>query len=146
LTTWLDSSLSKSDDPWVIQSMTDRSGRILVAEDNDVMSDILRFNLERVGYGVTVANNGVDALGHLQRDHFDLLIADYQMPGLDGESLCRLAREKLSENDLPILLCTAKGLEFDVEQLQARCKVAKVLFKPFSVREVLATVEALICP
>jgi CheY-like chemotaxis protein len=62
-------------------------GRILIAEDNRILSDVMRFNLQKAGFEVTVAENGTIAVEHLQLQAFDLLITDYQMPGLDGEQL-----------------------------------------------------------
>jgi CheY-like chemotaxis protein len=126
--------------------MSEQGKQILVAEDNNVLSDVLRFNLERAGFRVTVARTGREALGFLESQSFDLVITDYQMPELDGESLCRHVREAMRLEDLPVLLCTAKGLELDLEQLRSKWRLAKVIYKPFSVREVLATVQALVAP
>ena len=65
---------------------------ILIAEDDRVMSDVIRFNLERAGHQTTVARSGTEAWQMLQTQPFDLLITDYQMPGMTGEDVCRAIR------------------------------------------------------
>ncbi|MCA9057950.1 MAG: response regulator, partial [Planctomycetaceae bacterium] len=68
--------------------------RILVAEDNRILLDVLRFNLVRAGYEVLTAMNGLEALTVL-REHqpIDLLITDCQMPGLSGVEVCTQVRQ-----------------------------------------------------
>ena len=118
--------------------------RILIAEDNGVLSDVLRFNLERAGFEVTVADNGRAAVEQLAARRFDLLIADLQMPQLDGEGVCREARYTLALHDLPIVICSAKGLEVNAQRLSAAYNVSKIVFKPFSLREVVALAQSLV--
>jgi DNA-binding response OmpR family regulator len=124
--------------------MSEQNNSILVAEDNTVLRDVLRFNLQRAGFDVTVAENGRVAADYLEARAFDLLITDYQMPELDGEGLCRVAREQLALSELPILMCSAKGLELDTEMLRERYQVSKVLYKPFSMKEIVALAQELI--
>jgi DNA-binding response OmpR family regulator len=124
--------------------MHDRRERILVAEDNRVLADVLRYNFERAGFDVAVASNGRLALEYLNDGQVELLITDYQMPEVDGVGLCRHVRETLRLMDLPIVMCSAKGLELDTEQLQAEWNLARVFFKPFSVREIVSLAESLI--
>ena len=64
--------------------------RILIAEDNVVMAQVLHFNLSRTGHQVAVAENGAIALKAAQRESFDLVISDYQMPVMDGYDAARL--------------------------------------------------------
>lgn len=120
---------------------------VLIAEDNIVLADVLRFNLFRAGFEVTVAHTGREAADHLRDERFDLLLTDYNMPELNGEELIRLVREELGICDLPIVMCSAKGLELDVERLRQEWRLDRVLYKPFSMREVLAVARSLTaCP
>lgn len=113
---------------------------VLVAEDDQVMSDVIRFNLERGGYQVRVARNGLNAWQLLQDHHFDVAILDYQMPGLTGEQVCRKVRDELENHTLRVIFLTARGLELNAMQLKTDLQIEKVLFKPFSPRELLETV------
>ena len=119
------------------QNIDKKQKRILIAEDNSVLSDVMRFNLERAGFDVTIAYNGEQAMHLLVDNTYDLLITDYQMPGLNGAGLCQGIREQLGLRDLPILMCSAKGLELDTNELQNKFQVTQVLFKPFSMREIV---------
>jgi DNA-binding response OmpR family regulator len=65
------------------------------------------------------------------------------MPGLDGRELCRQIREEMRLADLPILMCSAKGLECDFESLRALWNVAEMIYKPFSMRRVVSLAENL---
>ena len=121
-------------------------GRVLVAEDNFVLSRVIQFNLEQAGYGVTLAANGHEAIELLSTEPFDLMITDYQMPITDGAEVCDYVRHTLNDAKLPIILCSAKGLELEASSLQDRWQLAAVLFKPFSVREMLAHIRRLLVP
>lgn len=116
---------------------------ILIVEDNSVLSDVMRFNLERSGFKVTVAANGQQGLQQLQNQRFDLMITDFQMPGINGAGLCQGVREELNIHDMPILMCSAKGLELDAEELRRKWQVSQLLFKPFSMREIVSYAKTL---
>ncbi|MGN6136504.1 MAG: response regulator [Aureliella sp.] len=123
--------------------MDGNAPRILVAEDNRVLADVLRFNLQRAGFAVTVALDGNLAIQHLRRDNFDLLITDFQMPGANGEQLCQLVRGELQLDQLPILMCSAKGLELNIDTLKSTYGVSQVIYKPFSMRQIVAFAQTL---
>jgi CheY-like chemotaxis protein len=116
---------------------------ILIAEDNEVTSRVLRFNLERGGYEVFVAQDGQEALEFLGERSVDLLITDFQMPRMGGLELIASVRLTLPPDCLPIFLCSAKGLELDLELLQAKYHIDKVFFKPFSPKAIIAAAHAL---
>ena len=127
--------------------MTTAAARhILVAEDNAVLSNIICFNLKAHGFTVTAAHDGEEAAAYLRRQTFDLLITDYQMPGLTGADLCALVREELQNDTLPIIACSAKRLELDTTQFQAHWKVVQVFSKPFSLRELVRVVAQCLPP
>lgn len=120
--------------------------RILIAEDAQVIGQVLQRNLEQEGFEVVVARNGNDALEALSTELFDLVISDFQMPGLNGDELCRHIRASERHANVPIALCTAKAYEFDIDELRAEFGIARVFEKPFSVREVMAFAHTTIEP
>lgn len=122
-------------------SMTVVRPLLLVAEDNLVMADVLRFNLERAGFDVEVAATGLQAARLLAEREFDVILTDFQMPGINGEGICRLAREDERHRHVPILLISAKSFELDVRRLTEEYALSRVLAKPFSPREVVQTVR-----
>lgn len=122
--------------------MHSKSKKILVADDNRVMLNIVRFNLEQAGFAVTVARDGSEAWDLLQAEDVDLLITDYQMPGMNGEKLCRRLRAEASLKNLPVIILSAKGLELDLTRLKEELELHEVVFKPFSPSSLVATVQA----
>ena len=117
--------------------------RILVAEDNVVLGDVIRYNLERFGFAVTLARNGTEALRLAESQSFDILVTDYEMPGIDGEELCNRVRNELKLDSIRIVMCSAKGLELDREEIMARLSIEAILYKPFSIRELTNLLENL---
>lgn len=114
---------------------------LLVADDNRVIADVIRLNLERAGFGVRVARDGVEAWNLLQSQAFDLMITDYQMPGMTGEELCRKLRNDARLVGLPVILLSAKGLELDMPQLTQELALSAIMFKPFSPVKLIECVE-----
>jgi len=115
--------------------------RILIVEDELPMRMALTDLLQAQGYRVTTAMNGVDGLDRALAETPDLVLLDVMMPGLDGFSVCREVRR--AQPALPILMLTAKGLVDDrVTGLDAGAD--DYLVKPFSTRELLARVRALL--
>lgn len=119
------------------------SRKILVAEDNTVLGDVIRFNLQRAGFDVTLARDGYKASELLAEQTFDILVTDYEMPGLNGEELCEYARNSLQLSALKIVMCTAKGYELKRERLQAQFNIERFLHKPFSMRDLTKLLESL---
>ena len=117
--------------------------KILIAEDNLVMAHVLQFNLERAGFDVHVAADGVLALEAASEDSFDLIITDYQMPRMNGEELVRQLRTFPEYCDTPIVLCSAKGYEIDIDQLKRDPGIAEVVYKPFSPAQIVELIHSL---
>lgn len=115
--------------------------RVLIAEDNRALADVVRFNLTRSGFVVTVARDGKEAQEHLERAEFDCVVTDYQMPRMNGEEVCRWMRTQPALLDLPVILLSAKGLEVDQQRMRRELGVRAFLFKPFSPRELAETVS-----
>ncbi len=121
--------------------MTGGAKKILVAEDNLALAGVLKFNLERAGFQVTVAKNGREAWDFAQNELFDLVVTDHQMPELTGVELCQRMRQDERYAQTPVIMLTAKGLELDLARLRDELGVAAALPKPFSPIEVIAAIE-----
>lgn len=123
--------------------MTSRAAgpRVLVVEDEASirvgLCDVLRFR----GFSVESAEDGTSALAFIQRQALDLVLLDVMLPELDGFSVCRQLR--VSHPQLPVLMLTAKGSEDDVLR-GFEVGADDYVTKPFSVRELLARVQALL--
>ncbi len=120
--------------------------RILLCDDEVSILRAAEFKFQRAGYDVLVAFDGEQGWEAICAAVPDIVITDCQMPRLDGLGLITRIRSRPDLAELPILLLTAKGYELAVEELTQRYKVARVLAKPFSPRELLQLVESLIGP
>ena len=117
------------------------SARLLLVEDDRRIVAVLKRGLEAEGYGVDVAHDGAEALRRARQDHFDLIVLDRMMPGLDGLEVCRKLRE--TGNRSLILMLTAKDtLQDKIDGLKGGAD--DYLTKPFAFGEVLARIEALL--
>src|SRR6266851_5693007 len=117
--------------------------RIAVIEDDSDIAFTIRLNLEREGYTVTPFSRGNDALAAVQGGGFDFVILDLNLPDLDGLTICRELRREPSTKSIPILMLTARASEADrVTGLELGAD--DYLTKPFSVRELLARVAAIL--
>lgn len=114
--------------------------RLLVAEDEEMLSSVLVTILEKNKYTVDAVFNGYDALTQLESQVYDGAILDIMMPKLDGITVLRKIREK--ENPIPVLLLTAKS-EIDDKVYGLDSGANDYLSKPFDTRELLARVRAM---
>lgn len=115
--------------------------RVLVVEDNIALASVVRFNLERSGWQVAVANEGREAWRRLYDETFDLVIIDHQMPEMTGEELVRLIRGHAPSARTPVVMLTAKLYEIDVDYLKNELHVYDIIPKPFSPRALTQAVE-----
>jgi two-component system alkaline phosphatase synthesis response regulator PhoP len=120
------------------------SQRILLCDDEVHILRAAEFKLARAGYQVSSASDGQEALESIRKERPDLLITDCQMPRMDGPGLIEALRSDPSTRDLPIIMLTAKGLEIARDERLAEWKLADVVAKPFSPRELLARVERVV--
>ena len=116
---------------------------ILIAEDEEPLSMLLRYNLEAEGYRVEVASRGDEAELRLKEETPDLLLLDWMLPGLSGIELCRRLRGRKETESLPVIMLTARGEESDRVRGLA-IGADDYVVKPFSVPELLARVRALL--
>jgi two-component system, OmpR family, response regulator RegX3 len=118
--------------------MSDEAPRILIVEDEESLSDSVRYNLEREGYSVVVARDGRAALEAFRSQRSALVILDLMLPEVSGLDVCRAIR---AESDVPIIMVTAKDSEADkVTGLELGAD--DYVTKPFSVRELVSRVRA----
>ena len=118
-------------------------GTILIIDDEREIRELLRYNLERAGYHVLTAQGGEEGLARIFATHPDLVLLDLLLPGLNGLEVLREVRAEPSTRDLPIVLLTARGAEMD-KLLGFERGADDYITKPFSPREVLARVEAVL--
>ena len=112
--------------------------RVLIAEDEKPISDIIKFNLEKEGYEIITAYDGEDALKKALNEQLELIILDIMLPSMDGFEICKRVREKSS---VPIIMVTAKEEEVD-KILGLELGADDYITKPFSIRELVARVKA----
>jgi DNA-binding response OmpR family regulator len=120
---------------------THTPARILVAEDQADIRDLLAMNLRSAGYEVDAVDDGAQALARHAERAADLLILDLMMPRMDGLEACKALRQQGSAT--PILMLTAKSTELD-RVLGLELGADDYLTKPFSLAELLARVKALL--
>jgi two-component system phosphate regulon response regulator PhoB len=117
--------------------------RILIVEDEEPLTMLLRYNLEAAGYAVDAVARGDEAELKLREATPDLIVLDWMLPGLSGIELCRRLRAQAATAKLPIIMLTARGEESDrVRGLATGAD--DYIVKPFSVPELLARVSALL--
>ena len=109
-----------------------------------MLADITRFNLQRLGLTIKLAKSGTEAIEWLRSNRPTLLITDFQMPGASGEDVCRFAREECQYSEMPIVVVSAKGLELNQSDFQRRWNIEEIVFKPFSVTMLTATVKRIL--
>lgn len=118
--------------------------RVLVAEDNNVMANVIQFNLKQAGFEVVHAPAGDVAWERLQQEKFDLVVTDFQMPNLNGGDLCRRIRQDPSLRTTPVILLTAKSLELGEDYCRGTLGVDAVMMKPFSPRSLVQLARELV--
>ncbi len=123
--------------------MTGQSAHILIVEDEEPLSLLLRYNLEAEGYEVETVARGDEADTRLREKLPDLVVLDWMLPGLSGIELCRRLRARPETKSLPIIMLTARGEES--ERVRGLATGADdYIVKPFSVPELLARIRALL--
>ena len=120
--------------------MSNDTRRILLVEDEKAIRDAVAAYLQRENYQVVAVADGQEALEEFSRHHFDLVILDLMLPRVPGERVCRVIRDN---SDAPIIMLTAKG-EVEDRIIGLELGADDYLVKPFSPRELVARVRALL--
>jgi DNA-binding response OmpR family regulator len=115
--------------------------RVLVVDDDPTVSDVVRLYLERAGFEVALAADGITALSAYGRDQPDLVVLDLMLPGIDGLEVCR--RLRASSSTVPIIMLTALGEEAD-RVLGLQLGADDYVTKPFSPRELVLRVQSVL--
>lgn len=113
---------------------------ILVVDDEPNIVELITYNLEKEGYRVFKALDGSAAWELLEENIYDMVLLDIMMPDIDGLTLCRKIRKK---SNVPIMMISAKIEEFD-KVLALELGADDYMTKPFSVRELIARVKAVL--
>lgn len=117
--------------------------KILIVDDEEHIQELIRFNLENNGYKVLGANDGIEALKLAKTELPQLILLDVMLPGMDGYDVCKEIRRDNVISNTPIIMITAKGEELD-KILGLELGADDYLTKPFSVRELVARVKAVL--
>ena len=113
---------------------------VLIIEDDDDIIELLTIHLKDLGCKVMSATHGQKGLAIAKEEHFDLVILDIMLPGLNGMEICRKIRQ--TDRQTPILMLTAKSEEID-KVMGLETGADDYLTKPFSVREFIARVKVI---
>jgi DNA-binding response OmpR family regulator len=122
---------------------TGRVSRVLVVEDEAHIRELIQLHLGLEGLEIEAVADGQDALARANSESFDLIILDLMLPGVDGIAICRAVRREGPNQDVPILMLTARREESD-KVLGLESGADDYLAKPFGIRELVARARALL--
>jgi len=118
--------------------------KILIAEDERDIRELILFTLQFGGFEVETARDGAEAVEKAQQDKFDLILMDVRMPRMTGYQACDKLKEIESTKDIPVIFLSAKGQETEVQH-GLKIGAADYILKPFApdqltrqIKEVLA--------
>lgn len=114
--------------------------KILVVDDEVALQETLAYNLKKQGYEVFAAGDGPAAIRTARTEHPDLIVLDLMLPGMDGLEVCRILRQEMNT---PVLMLTARDDEID-RVVGLEVGADDYLTKPFSMRELLARIKAML--
>jgi two-component system, OmpR family, alkaline phosphatase synthesis response regulator PhoP len=117
--------------------------RILVVDDEEDLSELIRYNLTKEGYRVTCVDTGEAALAEARSTLPDLIVLDLLLPSVDGLEVCRLLKAEGKTQHVPVIMLTAKSEEADVV-LGLELGADDYIAKPFSPRVLLARIKAIL--
>lgn len=120
-----------------------KDDKILIVDDEEHIIELIKFNLENSGYETLTATNGIDALRIIREESPRLILLDIMLPGMDGYDICKEIRKDSVIANIPVIMITAKGEEVD-KILGLELGADDYITKPFSIRELIARVKALI--
>ncbi len=114
--------------------------KVLVADDEIHIIHVVSIKLRNNGYEVISAENGDEAFALACEEKPDIIVADFQMPGMTGLELVRKLRQNKMTKDIPVIMLTARG--FAVEDKEKKeLEISELLSKPFSPKELLRSIE-----
>ncbi len=117
--------------------------RILIAEDEKDIRDLISFTLGFAGYQAIATSNGEEAYQAAMREIPDLILLDVRMPRMNGYEVCKLLKEQESTRNIPVIFLSAKGQESEVKTgLEAGAE--EYILKPFSPDQLVERIKAIL--
>lgn len=117
--------------------------KILVAEDERDIRDLIGYTLRFAGFDVTVAMNGLEAIEQVGSDIPDLIILDVRMPKMTGYEACRKLKENPETRDIPVVFLSAKGQEAEIQEgLESGAE--GYIIKPFAPEELVERIRSIL--
>ncbi|MEA5470667.1 response regulator transcription factor [Spirulina sp. 06S082] len=119
--------------------------KVLVVEDSPAQRQMISELLKSSGLTVEVAGNGVEALAQIQENQYepDIVVLDIVMPQMNGYELCRRLKADPKTKNVPVVMCSSKGEEFD-RYWGMRQGADAYIAKPFQPKELIGTVKQLL--
>ena len=117
--------------------------KVLVVDDEEHIVELLKYNLIGAGYDVITANDGIEAMKKIIEERPKIVLLDLMIPGKDGLDVCKEIRSNKELANIPVIMLTAKSEELD-KILGLELGADDYVTKPFSIRELLARVKALL--
>lgn len=117
--------------------------KVLIIDDEEHIVELIRYNLESAGYDAVEAYNGTDGIKAAKSEKPSLILLDVMLPMMDGLEVCRKLRKDDATKNIPIIMLTAKSEEID-KILGLELGADDYITKPFSVRELLARIKAVL--
>jgi two-component system alkaline phosphatase synthesis response regulator PhoP len=114
--------------------------KVLVADDEIHIVHVVTIKLRNNGYEVISAENGTDAFKLACGEKPDIIVTDYQMPGMTGVELVRKLRQNATTKDIPVIMLTARGFAIEDKEKE-ELEISELLSKPFSPKELLRSIE-----
>jgi two-component system alkaline phosphatase synthesis response regulator PhoP len=117
--------------------------KVLIADDEIHIVQVVAAKFRNNGFEVITADNGIDAYKLCRKEKPDIILTDYQMPGMTGIELIEKLRQRPEFADVPVIMLTAGGFVIEDDQ-KDKLGIAECLNKPFSPKELLAHVESVL--
>lgn len=115
---------------------------VIIVEDEKDLAELLAFNLEKEGYSTTCVHDGKLGLKRIEAEYPDLILLDLMLPGMPGTEVCKALRKNPNTAHIPVIMITAKGDEID-RVVGFEVGADDYIIKPFSMREVILRIKAL---
>lgn len=116
---------------------------VLVVDDSRVVREMIASELQQMGYTVSIAIDGLDALAHLERALPDLIITDIVMPQMNGYELCRWVKSDPRTKHIPVMMCSTKDQQFD-RYWGLKQGADAYITKPCPVTEMIRAIQTLL--
>ena len=117
--------------------------KVLIVDDEEHIQELIKFNLEKNGYNILCCGNGAEALKIINKEKPSIVLLDLMLPGMDGYDVIKEIRRNSAVAKTPVIMLTAKGEELD-KILGLELGADDYITKPFSVRELVARVKAVL--